>query len=38
MQRHGVAHVLTFNTADFARYTGITAHDPADVAAGRLPE
>jgi hypothetical protein len=27
---HGVTHILTFNTADFARYTtvGIVAADP----------
>jgi predicted nucleic acid-binding protein len=30
---HGVRHVLTFNKADFARYTGITALDPSDVLA-----
>ena len=30
---HGVSHVLTFNKADFARYTGITALDPGGVLA-----
>jgi predicted nucleic acid-binding protein len=28
MQVHGVTHVLTLNTADFARFVGITALDP----------
>jgi len=31
---HGVAHVLTFNDADFARYPEIQAMHPARVAAG----
>jgi predicted nucleic acid-binding protein len=29
MQVYGIAHILTFNTADFARFSGITAVDPA---------
>jgi predicted nucleic acid-binding protein len=29
MNVHGVTHLLTFNTADFVRYQGITALDPA---------
>jgi predicted nucleic acid-binding protein len=33
MQAHGVAHILTFNGADFARYPGITAIAPADLLA-----
>ena len=31
MQAHGIAHVLTLNGADFARYPGITVIDPATV-------
>lgn len=30
---HGLTHILTFNTADFARYDGITAVHPATVGA-----
>jgi predicted nucleic acid-binding protein len=30
---HDLTHLLTFNKADFARYTGITALDPSDVLA-----
>jgi predicted nucleic acid-binding protein len=33
MAVHGVTHILTFNTQDFARYPGITALDPATVAS-----
>jgi predicted nucleic acid-binding protein len=33
MTVHGLTHILTFNTQDFARYPGITALDPAAVAA-----
>ena len=29
---HGVSHVLTFNDRDFARYPGITAVHPVDLA------
>ncbi len=29
MQVHAVTEILTFNTADFTRYTGINALDPA---------
>jgi len=32
MAVHGLTHILTFNTADFARYPGITALDPLAVA------
>jgi predicted nucleic acid-binding protein len=28
MTVHGLSHILTFNTGDFARYPGITALDP----------
>ncbi|MBY0523549.1 MAG: PIN domain-containing protein [Gemmataceae bacterium] len=31
MMLHGLSHILTFNTADFARYPGITVLDPAAV-------
>jgi predicted nucleic acid-binding protein len=37
MAVHGVTHLLTFNTADFARYPGITAVDPAAFAAAPPP-
>ena len=29
MQAHAIDQILTFNAADFARYPGITALDPA---------
>ena len=32
MMVHGVTRLLTLNVADFARYSGITAVDPRDVA------
>lgn len=35
MNRHGLTHLLTYNTADFQRYAGITVLSPADVLAGR---
>src|SRR5262249_53061423 len=31
MQRHSITHILTFNTADFARYPGLTALAPSHV-------
>jgi predicted nucleic acid-binding protein len=31
MQTHGLTEILTFNTADFARFSGIVAIDPATV-------
>jgi predicted nucleic acid-binding protein len=31
MSAHKIAHILTFNTADFKRFSGITAVDPANV-------
>jgi predicted nucleic acid-binding protein len=33
MKVHGVTHLLTFNTDDFKRYTGIAAVHPASIAA-----
>lgn len=35
MQLHGLTHLLTFNTPDFARFPNVTALDPAAVAAGQ---
>ncbi len=32
MLANGVSHILTFNVADFARYPGIVAIDPRDLA------
>jgi predicted nucleic acid-binding protein len=32
MRVHGLSHILTFNTTDFARYPGITALHPTAVA------
>lgn len=31
MTVHGISHILTFNTGDFARYPGIAAVNPQDV-------
>lgn len=31
MQRHGLSHLLTFNTADFQRYAGLGLLDPQSV-------
>jgi predicted nucleic acid-binding protein len=31
MTIHGLTHLLTFNTGDFARYPGITAIDPTTI-------
>lgn len=36
MLRHGVTHLLTFNTPDFRRFSGITAISPDAVVAGRV--
>jgi len=33
MLAHGLTHILTFNTADFSRFDGITAVHPAAVGA-----
>jgi predicted nucleic acid-binding protein len=38
MLRHGVSHLLTFNTGDFVRYSEIAAVHPDDVLAGRVLE
>jgi predicted nucleic acid-binding protein len=37
MTVHGMTHLLTFNTADFSRFPGITALDPAVLVAGPSP-
>ena len=39
MKTHGVNRILTFNVADFARFTGITVIDPVTVPAvpGTVP-
>ncbi len=34
MRTHAIAHILTFNVADFARFPGLTILDPAVVVAG----
>lgn len=34
MTTHGLTRLLTFNTADFTRYPGLSVLDPAAVAAG----
>jgi predicted nucleic acid-binding protein len=34
---HGITHLLTFNTGDFTRYTGVTVLDPAVVSASATP-
>ena len=33
MIEHGISHILTYNTADFSRYSGITAIAPPSVIA-----
>lgn len=33
MKAHGIDHILTFNTADFARYPGLVAVHPRDAAS-----
>lgn len=38
MQRHGVTHLLTFNGADFDRFSFLTAWDPTAVVAGTVGE
>ena len=35
-QRHNVSHLLTFNTADFTRYSFATAVSPIDVASAAV--
>jgi len=37
MTVHGLTHLLTFNTADFARFPGITAIDPASLTTPPTP-
>jgi len=37
MAVHGLTYLLTFNTADFARFPGVTALDPASVVASSPP-
>lgn len=32
MKRHGLTHIVTFNTADFRRYPGIAVLDPMQIA------
>ena len=34
MNVHGITHVLTLNSADFARYTGITSVSPDEILSG----
>ena len=36
MERHGVSSILTFNTADFARFSGIAVLDPGEIPSGPL--
>ena len=35
MQWHNITHLLTFNTADFERYSFVTAFSPIDLASGK---
>lgn len=37
MLRHGVTKLLTFNVADFARFTGIEVFTPGEIASGTRP-
>jgi predicted nucleic acid-binding protein len=37
MQRHAVTHLLTFNSADFARFTFVTTLSPMDIVSGTSP-
>ena len=37
MLTHGVTHLLTFNVADFTRFTGITVLDPNTIAIPPTP-
>lgn len=37
LQRHVISHLLTFNTADFQRYSFLTAVSPGDVLSGAIP-
>ena len=37
MERHGLTNLLTFNPADFARFSLIHVYTPADILGGKLP-
>ncbi len=37
MMQHGLPYLLTFNRADFARFSGIKLLDPVEVANGDFP-
>lgn len=37
MKTYGIAHILSFNVADFARFPGITVLDPVAIAAAATP-
>ena len=37
MEKHGIVNLLTFNGADFVRFSNIKIFSPADVVAGHLP-
>ncbi len=37
MERHGLTNLLTFNPADFARFSLIHVYTPSDILAGKLP-
>jgi predicted nucleic acid-binding protein len=37
MERHSIANLLTFNGADFKRFSSIQILDPAEIVAGKLP-
>ena len=36
MQQHAITHLLTFNVADFARYSFVTAISPGAILAGQV--
>ena len=38
MRVHGIERILTFNTADFRRYPGLSVLHPADVTKGPIPD
>ena len=37
MERYGITNLLTFNPADFGRFSLIHVYTPADLLAGKLP-
>jgi predicted nucleic acid-binding protein len=37
MKRHGMRHLLTFNVADFKRYSEIQVISPAEILNGQMP-